>query len=101
SAPHLKLIRQEIDYNIGDFLAIVKDKNFAKDFSLSTQNALKNAPKGYDPSDPNIEYLKLKSFEVLKKIDDEEFFDQEIVDKLKSYYAKIYPLIAFLRNAID
>jgi uncharacterized protein (TIGR02453 family) len=100
-APHLKLIRQEIDYNIDDFLAVIKEKNFAKDFTLSTNNALKNAPKGYDPSDPNIEYLKLKSFEVLKKLDDEEFFKTDIVNKLKSYYAIIYPLVAFLRNAID
>jgi uncharacterized protein (TIGR02453 family) len=100
-APHLKLIRQEIDYNIGDFLAIIDEPNFAKSFKLSSSNALKNAPKGYDPSDPNIQYLKLKSFEVLKKIDDEEFFKTEIVNKLKSSFQTIYPLVAFLRNAID
>jgi uncharacterized protein (TIGR02453 family) len=100
-AAHLKLIRQEIDYNIGDFLAIVEDKEFAKDYKLNSSNALKNAPKGYDPADPNIAYLKLKSFEVLKKLDDEEFFKPEIVNKLKSSFQKIYPLVAFLRNAID
>lgn len=100
-APHLKLIRQEIDYNIGDFKAIIDDKNFAKHFKLSSSNALKNVPKGYDPEDPNIEYLKLKSFEVLKKIPDEEFFDPKIVDKLKSSWQLIYPLVAFLRSAID
>lgn len=100
-APHLKLIRQEIDYNIGDFLAIVEAKEFAEHFKLSTNNALKNAPKGYDPNDPNIEFLKLKSFEVLKKLDDKEFFDPQIVYKLKSFYTIIYPLVAFLRNAID
>ncbi|RZK51786.1 MAG: DUF2461 family protein, partial [Pedobacter sp.] len=91
----------EIDYNIGDFLSIINDAKFAKDFKLSTNNALKNAPKGYDPEDPNIEYLKLKSFEVLKNLDDKEFFKADIVNKLKSYYAIIYPLVAFLRNAID
>ena len=100
-APHLKLIRQEIDYNISDFKAIVEEKNFAKNFSLSTANALKNAPKGYDPEDPNIGYLKLKSFEVLKKLDDKEFLSPTIVDKLKSSFQIIYPLVAFLRNAID
>ena len=100
-APHLKLIRQEIDYNIGDFLAIIDDKDFAQDFKLSSTNALKNAPKGYDPADPNIAYLKLKSFEVLKKLADEEFFKPEIVNKLKSSFQKIYPLVAFLRSAID
>lgn len=100
-AAHLKLIRQEIDYNISDFLSIIEDKEFAKDFKLGTENALKNAPKGYDPDDPNIAYLKLKSFEVVKKLTDEEFFKPEIVNKLKSSFQKIYPLVAFLRNAID
>ena len=100
-APHLKLIRQEIDYNIDDFKAIIDDKNFAKTFKLSTSNSLKNAPKGYDPADPNIEYLKLKSFEVIEQIKDEEFFKPQIVDKLKSSFQTIYPLVAFLRNAID
>ncbi|MDQ7948715.1 MAG: DUF2461 domain-containing protein [Pedobacter sp.] len=100
-APHLKLIRQEIDYNIGDFLAIVADREFAKEFKLGTENALKNAPKGYDPDDPNIAYLKLKSFEALKKLDDAEFLTPTIVNKLKSSFQKIYPLVAFLRNAID
>ena len=100
-AAHLKLIRQEIDYNISDFKAIVEEEVFAENFKLSTENALKNAPKGYDPADPNIAFLKLKSFEVLKKIDDGEFMKAEIVDKLKSSYQIIYPLVAFLRNAID
>lgn len=100
-APHLKLIRQEIDYNIDDFLAIINDKDFAADFKLNANNALKNAPKGYDPEDPNIAYLKLKSFEVLKKLPDEEFFKPTIVNKLKSSFQKIYPLVAFLRNAVD
>ena len=100
-APHLKLIRQEIDYNIGDFLEIIKNKKFAADFQLSTSNALKNAPKGYDPADPNIEYLKLKSFEVLKKLTDKEVCSPNLVSQLKGYYETIHPLVVFLRNAID
>ena len=58
-APHLKLIRQEIDYNIGDFKEIIEEKSFKENFKLGVDNALKNAPKGYDPADPNIEFLKL------------------------------------------
>jgi uncharacterized protein (TIGR02453 family) len=100
-APHLKLIRQEIDYNIGDFKDIVENPEFEKEFKLSQNDALKNAPKGYDPDDPNIQYLKLKSYEVIKKITDEEFFEPDIVNKLKSSFQTIYPLVAFLRNAIN
>jgi len=100
-APDLKLIRQEIDYNINDFEEIINDKNFKSNFKLGTSNALKNAPKGYDPSDPNIEYLKLKSFEATMKLDDEEFFKSELVNKLISSFATVQPLVAFLRNAIE
>lgn len=100
-APHLKLIRQEIDYNISDFLDIIQEKSFAENFRFSMENALKNAPKGYDPADPNIAYLKLKSFEVIKELKEEEFFKSNIVDKLKNYFESIYPLVAFLRNALE
>jgi len=99
-APHLKLIRQEIDYNIDDFKGIVNSKSFTAAFKLGTENALKNAPKGYDPNDPNIEFLKLKSFEATLKMGDEEFYDASIVSKLIDSYKIIYPLVAFLRNAI-
>ncbi len=100
-APHLKLIRQEIDYNIDDFKEIINQKDFKKNFKLGFDNALKNAPKGYDPADPNIEFLKLKSFEATQKIDDEEFLKPNLVNKLISSFKTIQPLVAFLRNAIE
>lgn len=100
-APHLKLIRQEIDYNIGDFKEIINNATFKKNFKLGVDNALKNAPKGYDPADPNIEFLKLKSFEATTKIDDEEFLKPNLVNKLISSFKTVQPLVAFLRNAID
>jgi uncharacterized protein (TIGR02453 family) len=100
-APHVKLIRQEIDYNIDEFKAIVESKTFKNSFVLGTTNALKNAPKGYDPNDPNIEYLKLKSFEATMTLDDAEFYKPTIVNKLISSFQTIQPLVAFLRNAID
>jgi len=99
-ATHLKLIRQEIDYNSSDFLNILNEKQFAANFQLSTENTLKKAPKGYDPDDPNIAYLKLKSFEVVKRIPDEDFYHDSITDKLAGNFKIIYPLVAFLRNAI-
>lgn len=100
-APHLKLIRQEIDYNIGDFKEIINNKDFKKSFKLGVDNALKNAPKGYDPADPNIEFLKLKSFEAITKLDDSEFLKPNLVNKLISSFKTVQPLVAFLRNAIE
>lgn len=100
-AAHLKLIRQEIDYNIGDFKDIINNKNFKTQFKFGGGAALKNAPKGYDPADPNIEYLKLKSFEASMNLNDEEFLKPDIVNKLVSSFSTVSPLVAFLRNAIE
>lgn len=100
-AAHLKLIRQEIDYNIDEFKEIILAKDFQKVFTLGTSNALKNAPKGYDPADPNIEYLKLKSFEATTMLTDEEFLNPNLVNKLISSFGAIQPLVAFLRNAVN
>ncbi|MFC4212307.1 DUF2461 domain-containing protein [Pedobacter lithocola] len=99
--PHVKLIRQEIDYNIDEFKGIINNIEFKNNFKLGTGSALKNAPKGYDPADPNIEYLKLKSFEASMSIDDEEFFKPTLVNKLVTSFKTVSPLVAFLRNAID
>jgi len=99
-ATHLKLIRQEIDYSSSDFLQVIQDKSFAANFQLNSENTLKKAPKGYDPEDPNIAYLKLKSFEVVKVIPDKAFYKPSIVKELVSSFEIIYPLVVFLRNAI-
>ena len=100
-APHVKLIRQEIDYNIGDFKEIINNEDFKSQFKFGGGAALKNAPKGYDPADPNIEYLKLKSFEASMNLNDEEFLKPGIVNKLVSSFKTVSPLVAFLRNAIE
>lgn len=100
-APHLKLIRQEIDYNIGEFKEIIESKDFKNNFKFGSGASLKNAPKGYDPSDPNIEYLKLKSFEAVMELKDDEFLKPTIVNKLISSFKNVNPLVAFLRNATE
>lgn len=99
-AAHLKLIRQEIDYNASKLKEILDDVDFKKSFDLSGNNALKKAPKGYDPEDSNIALLKLKSYEVAENLSDQDFFKANLVDKLISSYRKIQPLVAFLREAI-
>ncbi len=99
-AAHLKLIRQEIDYNGDDFKGILEKQDFAEHFKLSTENTLKKAPKGYAPDDPLIDILKLKSFEVAKKISDKSLQRTAIVEEIAASFKLIYPLVAFLRNAI-
>jgi uncharacterized protein (TIGR02453 family) len=99
-APVLKKIREEIDYNTSEFLDIINAKSFKNTFTLSQDDKLKNAPKGYEVDHPQIELLKLKSFIAVYPLKDEDFLKPGIVDQLKIAFESVYPFILFLRNAV-
>ncbi|SEA20391.1 DUF2461 domain-containing protein [Pedobacter hartonius] len=99
-APDLKNIREEIDYNTSEFLEIIKAENFVSLFTLSKEDTLKKAPKGYDPQHPQIDLLKLKSFIATFPISDEELFTPSIVNHLKKAFEGIYPFVQFLKRAV-
>lgn len=95
----LKMVREEIDYNGAEFLEIINHPEFKAMFRLSEEGKLKKAPKGYEPSHPQIEWLKLKSFAAMCPIADSEFLKPTIVDKLITAFATIQPFMLFLRKA--
>jgi len=98
----LKAIRQEIDYNGEEFLEIVKSPAFAHHFNdLDAEGKLRTAPKGYPSDHPMIEYLKLKSFVTGRAISDEELLNTDLERNVTDTFAKLFPLMVFLRNAIS
>ena len=100
-APHLKAIRQEIDYNAADLKNIIDDKEFIKLFGdFRAQEQLKTVPKGYEPDNENLDLLKLKSFVAWHKITDQELTKAGSVQMVADRCARINPLNVFLKNAL-
>ncbi|MBI1221958.1 MAG: TIGR02453 family protein [Bacteroidetes bacterium] len=98
----LNMIRQEIDYNLDEFNAILEDPEFKKFFSgLDQRDRLKNAPKGYDPDSPAIDYLKNKSFIVSYPFDVQEIESESFQKFCLKVYGKMKPLNDFLNRATD
>jgi len=95
----LKMIREEIDYNASAFLSVINAPAFTALYTLSEEDKLKKAPKGYEVTHEQIEFLKLKSFIAIYKIADKEFFKPTIVNQLKTAFEHIQPFVQFLRNA--
>jgi uncharacterized protein (TIGR02453 family) len=61
----LKKIRQEIDYNFADFKKLISAKKFRSvygELSKDHEFMLSRVPKGYEPTNPAAEYLRLKSY---------------------------------------
>ncbi len=98
----LQKVRQEIDYNYEEFLAIIQRSRFQKTFgSLSTADKLVRPPKGYDADNPAIEYLKLRSFIGGCSLKDEALTSRNLVKKIASLFKELKPFIDFLQRALD
>ncbi len=99
--PQLAQIRQEIDYNFGNWKKIISDKKFKKYFPEGIEGAetLSRPPKGYDDNNPAIEYLKMKGFIVSHTLSDVELTDKTLLKKTLQYFEVMKPFIEFLNGA--
>jgi uncharacterized protein (TIGR02453 family) len=98
---HLKAIRQEIDYNAGELKQIIDDAGFIELFGeFRKQEQLKSVPREYSAENENVELLKLKSFVAFHQLKDEELLLKDAVVEVAAICGKIYPLNAFLNNAL-
>lgn len=99
--PETLKIRNAIANNTDEFLKIVGKKSFRDAFGDLSGDKLKSSPKGFDPEHKALEYLKLKEFMAFTELHDDKFlisgeFPKHLVKAMK----EMYPLVAFLRNAL-
>lgn len=101
-AQTLKLVRQEIVYNLKDFEKIFADKDFQKYFpyGLDKDAMLKKAPLGYDPAHPAIEYLKHKSFTVSHDMTADFLTKEKSLPYILKGFAVMMPFNSFLNQAL-
>ena len=100
----LKQIRKEIAFFHEDLEKIINDKKFKSEFGTLNRddnNALKKAPKDFEPNHPAIEFLKLKSFTASKKIDDKLFLDKDFSKIVAQKLIALKPMNDFLTRALE
>ena len=96
--PWLTAIREKIDEQGGDFLKIIKNKEFTEYFGNLEGESLKSAPKGYSRDHPYIDILKLKSFLVTRMISDREIVSSDCFDLVIMASRAMKPLNDFLND---
>lgn len=102
-APVLKMVRQEIDYNLDAFQKILKNKKFKSlygDLDRSTGMSLTRVPKGYETDNPAAEHLKLKGFIAMVDIPDDVLFSGSAIKTIAKSFETLQPLIRFLNESI-
>ena len=100
--PELNKIRQEIDYNFDEWKKIINNKNFNKYFVKGVEGieSLSRPPKGYDDTNPAIEFLKMKSFIVTHQLTDTDIQSKTLVKEVLKTYEAMKPFIDFLNHAV-
>jgi uncharacterized protein (TIGR02453 family) len=98
----LAAIRQEIDYNADAFLNIIENKALKTVFGNMQGEKLIKVPKGYEPNNPMLDYLKHKSFIFQKPIPinllkDSNQFQTQLIKDLRV----LDPFIQFLLPAME
>jgi uncharacterized protein (TIGR02453 family) len=94
-------IREEIDYNLLDFEALLAKPSFQKVFKdISRENTLIRPPKGYEADNPAIDYLKLKSFTASHQLTDGALTSPDLAKIIVSAFAGLQPLVEFLNKGL-
>ena len=93
-------IRQEIDYNWDEFKAIIDTQKFKKNFHFDGEKLLR-PPKGYDASNPAIDFLKYKSFTVFKSISLQALESDDLVQTSLEAFKDMKHFIQFLNRVFD
>jgi uncharacterized protein (TIGR02453 family) len=98
----LSSIRQEIDYNFDDWTKVIGNTAFKKTFTEGIKGeALVRPPKGYEDSNPAIEFLKLKSFVVTRPFTDADVQSKAFIKDVAATFKTMKPMIDFLNHAIE
>lgn len=100
----VKKIRQEIDYCFDEFKKIVHAKAFKGTFGdlyAGEDATLSRIPQGFEKDNPAGEFLKLKSWLVMKEISDKELTSSSLIDDTVKAARALMPLNVFLNRALE
>ncbi|AMR26570.1 hypothetical protein A0257_05265 [Hymenobacter psoromatis] len=99
----LAAIRQEIQYDSADFHRIITDTHLLQHFPAGLDRSveqLSRPPRGYAADDPDLAYLKLKSFGMVRLFSDEEVVAPDFIDRLVAGMVAARPWVAYLNQAL-
>ena len=99
----LSKIRQEIDYNFDEWKKIIGGSSFKNQFEngVDKSDSLMRAPKGYEPGNDAIDFIKLKSFVTTKPLTDADLMKKSFVADLSKTFKTVKPMINFINRALD
>jgi len=92
----LKKLRHAVVDNIEEF-----EEVSAVDGALWCGDRLKSAPHGWQKNHPNLEYLKMKDYGKLFRLNEAFFCDPAWAEKAAGMFSRLKPFVDFLNYSIE
>ena len=98
----LEMTRREIYTHFDEWQSIISEQAFARYFpeGILPSGKLKRPPKGYESTNPAMEYLKFKGYYTQRFFEDHEVTDAGFVTEVAEVFRAVQPLVDFLNRAL-
>ncbi|MFZ4524034.1 MAG: DUF2461 domain-containing protein [Chlorobium sp.] len=98
----LEQTRREIAAHFGEWQEILADNTFSEQFpeGVLPSGKLVRPPKGYESTNPAVEYLKFKGYYTQRFFADHEVTDPGFVAELSKVFRTVNPMVNFLNRAL-
>jgi len=100
SGEQLKSIRRALTERPDEYLAIVRNRRFVKEFGGVEGENLQKAPLGFPADHPMIEHLRHKQFYAGRELGHGACFEPSFLDVVVSAYRDVMPLVRWLSEAL-
>lgn len=93
------MVRDYIAAHGDEWQEIIHEESFAETFGVKGI-CLKSVPRGYDPTHPQAEYLKNKSWYLEYPVSDDQLQMDSFIDFAADIFLQMQPFNAFLNKAL-
>ena len=100
-AEALEKLRREIYFRGSDLDHLLSDVHMKKSFGTLEDHRLKTVPRGYDKAHPYIDYLRQKSFVLVKPLKVGDLQRKPLGSYLAKQLAPAVPLVTFINEALE
>jgi len=96
----IKLLREDISYGWEEFKTEVLDKADSS-FVVDMDGALKKVPKEYPTDAPYADFMRLKSYCLLTRVDDDFILQPNLVQRVSELFKTTKPFNDYINRAVD
>lgn len=96
----LKRIRQEFEMDDTEIRAIIENAQFKRLFGTLKGDALKTAPRGFDPQHPAIDLIRMKQFYVTHSFTDAEVQQPNFKEKVIEVFKVLRPYFDYMSSVL-